>query len=113
MSSTRALAVADLRRGELVGLEDRHHAVHARLALQAEAFDAHVLLDVADRPDHRDARASTAMGKRAGSLDSVYDRLDLTVAGGLLHDDHHRFFLSKVPGILGVMGTREVRAQGS
>ncbi len=34
-----ALAVAELRRGELVGLEDRHDAVHTGLALQPEARD--------------------------------------------------------------------------
>ena len=32
----RALAVGDLRRRQLVGLEDRHHAIHARLALQED-----------------------------------------------------------------------------
>ncbi len=64
-----ALAVAELRGGQLVGLEDRHHAVHPRLALQPEALHGGVLLDVADRADHGHARALAAVGARAGSLD--------------------------------------------
>ena len=89
-----ALAVAELRGGELVGLEDRHDPVHPRLALQPEARDAGVLLDVADRADHRHARALAAVGARAGSLDLAYDRLDLLVGRGLFHHDHHLRFLS-------------------
>ena len=69
MSSTVRSPWRDLRGGELVGLEDRHHAVHARLALQPEALDADVLLDVADRADHGHARALAAVGERAGALD--------------------------------------------
>src|SRR5205807_1307599 len=43
----RAFAVRHLRRGELVGLEDRHHAIDTRLSLETEALDARVLLHVA------------------------------------------------------------------
>jgi hypothetical protein len=93
-----ALAVGDLRRGELVGLEDRDHPVHARLALEAETLDGHVLLDVADRADHGHARAPAAMGERAGALDLLNDGADLLVGRGLLHHDHHRFILSLTPG---------------
>ena len=89
-----ALAVADLRGGELVRLEDRHHPVDAGLSLQAEAFDVDVLLDVADRPDHGQARALDRVGERPGSLDLLDDRLDLLGGRGLLHHDHHRFILS-------------------
>ena len=101
-----ALAVGDLRGGELVGLEDRHDAVDARLALEPEALDAGVLLDVADRADHGHARARAAMGARAGSLDLLNDRLDLLGGRGLLHHDHHRLILSLTPGISGADGGR-------
>src|SRR5205085_1016320 len=69
-----ALAVRHLQRGELVRLEDLHHAVDARLPLEPEARDADVLLDVADRADHVDARAPDAMGARPRSLDLLDDR---------------------------------------
>src|SRR5436190_1832771 len=96
----RALAVRDLRRGELVGLEDRHHPVDARLALQPKALDARVLLDVADRADHGDARAAAAMGARARLFDLPDDRVDLLFGRGLLHHDHHQFILSNYAWIL-------------
>ncbi len=91
----RSLAVRDLRRGELVGLQDRHHPVDAGLSLEAEAFDAGVLLDVADRADHGHARAVNAVRARARPLDLLDDRLDLLLGRGLLHHDHHRFILSR------------------
>ena len=45
----RALAVLELRRGELVGLRDRDDAVDAGGALEVEVRD---VLAVADRADH-------------------------------------------------------------
>ena len=45
----RALALAELGRGELVRLEDRHQVVDARGALEAQRRDP---VAVADRPDH-------------------------------------------------------------
>ena len=101
-----ALAVGDLRGGELVGLEDRHDAVDAGLALESEALDARVLLDVADRADHGHARAGDAVRARACSLDLGYDRLHLLLGGGLLHDNHHRLILSLRLGILEVLNSR-------
>src|SRR5271156_6747094 len=95
-----ALAVRYLQRGQLVGLEDRHHPIDARLALQAEAFDVDVLLDVTDRPDHRHTRAGAAMRACADSLDLLDDRLDLVLGCGLLHHDHHLLILSPTPGML-------------
>ncbi len=85
----RALAVAELRGGELVGLEDRHDAVDAGLTLQVEALDARVLLDVADRADHRDARAMAADGRARRRARSSLRPSRSPLGCGLLHDDHH------------------------
>src|SRR6202020_1393012 len=88
------LAVRDLRRGELVRLEDRHDAIDAGLALEPEALHGDVLLDVSDRADHGHARTSAAVSERARSLDFLDDRVDLLLGRGLLHYDHHRLILS-------------------
>ena len=107
-----ALAVAYLRRGELVGLEDRHHPIHARLALEAQAFDVDVLLDVADRADHGQARALDRVRERAGALDLLDDRVDLLIGRGLLHDDHHLLILSSIGNLRCWMGLNTWLAGG-
>ncbi len=102
-----ALTVTNLGGGELVGLENRHEAIHTRLALEAEAFDVDVLLDVADRADYGQPGALDRVRDRAGMLNFLYDRVNLLIACGLLHHDHHRFFLSITPGMLEVPVLRQ------
>jgi hypothetical protein len=89
-----ALAVGHLGRGELVRLEDRHDAVDPGLTLEPQALDVDVLLDVADRADHVQARALDAVSARAGSLDPLDDGPHLLLRRSLLHHYHHRFILS-------------------
>ena len=86
----RSLAVADLRRGELVRLEDRHDLGDARSTLEAEA--RHVLA-VADRADHGDLLAARGVGAGADRLDPVDDGLDLRFRRPRLHHDHHLLLL--------------------
>ena len=61
ISSTVRSAALDLRRGELVGLHDRHHPVDAGRALEVEPL---VCSQVADRADHGQLLA-VASGVRA------------------------------------------------
>ena len=61
-SITRPLALAELRRGELVRLQDRDQVVHARRPLEARGRDP---VAVADRPDHGQQLAPRDVGGAA------------------------------------------------
>jgi hypothetical protein len=78
--------VADLRRGQLVGLEDGDHAVHAGRAVELEAGDVLAVPDGAD-DGHLVARAG--MRSSPDGLDPLDDGLNLLGRRVLLHHDHH------------------------
>src|SRR5919197_302037 len=82
----RRLLVVQLRGRELVRARDRHHAVDAAHALEAELGDA---LGVADRPDRRRELAGHDDDVHAGGLEAGGDGLDLGGRGVRRHDDHH------------------------
>jgi hypothetical protein len=82
----RPLAVPELRRGELVGLEDRDDAIDAVGALEVEAGD---VLEIADRADDRHLLAPARVRPRADRLDPGDDGRHLVLGGRRLHHDHH------------------------
>ena len=82
----RRAVVDELGGGELVGPRDRHDPVDARHALEAQLAHAR---GIADRPDRRRQLAGHDDDVDAGRGQPGADRLDLGLAGGRLHDDHH------------------------
>ena len=81
-----ALALAELSRGELVRLEDRHQVVDAGGALQAQGGDP---VAVADGADDGQELSAGHVGGAADRLHAVDDGLDLLLRRPLFHHDHH------------------------
>ncbi len=80
------LALLELRRGELVRLQDRDQVVDPVVALEPERGDP---VAVADRPDHGQQLALREVGRTADLLDSLDDVGDLLLRRPLFHHDHH------------------------
>ena len=81
-----SLALAELRRGQLVGLQDRHEVVDAGGALQPKGRDAVAVADGADDGQELSGRHVSGAADR---LDAVDDGLDLLLSRPLFHHDHH------------------------
>ncbi len=77
----------DLAAGQLVGFEDRHHALHPRQRLQGVQHGLAPL--VADGADDVAGLPVDDMGLVAQLLDPLLDLGQRLLAGSLLHDDDH------------------------
>jgi hypothetical protein len=103
-----ALTLLELRRGELVGLQDRNQVIHSRRPLEPQRGDA---VAIADRADHRQQLAPGEVSRTAHLLDSLDDVSDLLLRRPLFHHDHHLNSVSEfVPtGVRGVHRSCGVR----
>jgi hypothetical protein len=82
----RPLALAELSRGELVRLQDRHQMVDPRRPLEPEAGDP---VAVAYSPDYGQELPLRQVGGASHRLHSVDDRADLLLGRPFFHHDHH------------------------
>ncbi len=85
-TSTTVRVSFDLRRRELVRLEDRHELVDARSALEPDV--GHVLA-VADHADHGHELAARDVRRRSRRLHALDHRLHLGGGRALFHHNHH------------------------